>query len=205
MLILFRTITLKNGKSSRKYKVEFGDLEKARVTITNDKKVQISDDLDSRDDTALFEAIFDGKSSVNVIKAKYDDSGMPLFTIGKLELNTDKIELQNAKTKKLKEIAADRYSAEVSGIEVDNIFFKTDRISAASLFGEYALALNDKKYSISWKTDNGFITLNRTQFMNTVKKVKEYIQDCFDKEKDLVDKINSASTIEKVNSISWNN
>ena len=200
---MFRIITLKNGRSSRKYKVEFGDIDKARVTITSDKKVVISENIEERDETALFEAIFDGRASVNVVRARYDDDGMPMFTIGKLENSSDKIELKNAKIRKLKEIASERYNEEVSGVEVDGVFFRTDRQSVAVLLGEYAIAVNEKKYSTAWKTDDGFVTLTRDQVLNAAKCVHKFVQSCFDKEKKISEKINSASSIEAVEKISW--
>ena len=201
--MLFRTITIKNGKTSRKYKAEFGDLENARVTITKDKKVHVSEDLEPRVDDALFEAIFDNRSRINVITGNYDENGLPLFTIGKLEQSSPKVELKTVKSKKLKEIASLRYDEEVKGIEVDGIHFNTDRSSVSRLYSEYSIAVNDESYSTTWKTNKGFINLSREQFINIVKKVRQYIQSCFDKEKSLTDKINSSKTLEELKKINW--
>ena len=201
--MLFRTITLKNGRSSRKYKVEFGDLENCRVTITKDKKVHISDDLESRVEDALFEAIFDNRSRINVITGNYDENGLPLFTIGKLEQSSNKTELKILKSKKLKEIASKRYDEEIKGIEIDGIHFNTDRNSVSRLYSEYSIAVNDESYSTYWKTNTGFVKLTRDQFINIVKKIREHIQSCFDKEKTLTDKVNSSKSLNELNKINW--
>ena len=63
--------------------------------------------------------------------------------------------------------------------------------------------MNDKTYSTYWKTNKGFVKLTRDQFINIVKKIREYIQSCFDKEKILTDKVNLSKTLDELNKIKW--
>lgn len=107
------------------------------------------------------------------------------------------------KERKYKEIPAMRYQHEVAGLEVDGIKIKTDRESRATL-NEVALsAMLNEKYTCEWKTDNGFITLNRDQIINIVKAVRAYIQECFDREKELMELTKKATTAEAIMNLNW--
>ena len=107
-------------------------------------------------------------------------------------------DLEIVKEEKIKEIANDRYNAEIYGIDVNNIHIATDRESQALITGAALQAVLDENYICNWKTENGFIPLDAKTILGIASMVRQHVQTCFDKEKELVDKINNATTIEEI-------
>jgi len=114
--------------------------------------------------------------------------------------------LEDIKNQKKQKIAQARYEAEMAGVTLeDGTIIATDRESQAALANAALIAKDNPDYTINWKAKNGWITLNAQQIIELVTIVREHVQTCFDKEKALNDAIDNATTIEELNSISWNN
>lgn len=173
-----------------------------RVSV-KDGVVSLHDDLDDKTPGASFEAIFRNYSKVEVVTGKYDSRGKPLFKIGPLESSSEDDEIDFARTRKIAEIARDRYKAEISGVEVDGVIYQSDRKSVATLYNELVFSQNNSDYSASWKTSSGFVTMDIQKIIKVTNAMKKHIQNCFDKEKDLVDLVNSLSSVDDINEVSW--
>ena len=79
----------------------------------------------------------------------------------------------------------------------------TDRESQSLITGAALQAIIDNNYVCNWKTKNGFIPLDAPTILKIAKIVREHVQNCFDKEKSLIEKINNATTIEEVTEIKY--
>jgi hypothetical protein len=125
------------------------------------------------------------------------------MTIDYSKLITPADKFNKAKESKFQEIAQSRYTAEISGITVDNIKIKTDRESQALITGAALQALQDPTYTCNWKTENGFVTLTAEQIQAVAVAVRQHVQSCFDHEAELVPLIEAATTIEELEQIKW--
>ena len=107
--------------------------------------------------------------------------------------------LEAAKERKRSEIASARFEAETAGI--DGI--KTDRESQALITGAALQALQDPTYTCNWKTENGFVTLTAEQIQAVAVAVREHVQECFDREAELIEQIKNATTQADLEEIQW--
>lgn len=80
----------------------------------------------------------------------------------------------------------------------------TDRESQALLAGAVLKAQDDPNYVVNWKAKNGWFQIDAATLIAIADAVRAHVQACFDKEKYLHDLIDRATTIEEVQSISWN-
>ena len=113
------------------------------------------------------------------------------------------ISLDDIKKAKKDEIANDRYIAEYSGVEFNGVKILTDLKSQVAISGAVLQATMDPSYTCRWKSENGFIELNANLILAIGTAVREYIQNCFNKEADLIELINAATTEEEVEAINW--
>ena len=198
-----RKITLRGAE----YTADFGRLERARVTI-HGGTVTISRDLNIRTPGAEFEALFDGSLSIEIFTApmKRLEDGMevPDYEIGPLELGTEETPLSIAKAKKLRELAAARYAAEIAGMTMNGMKVRTDRESQAMITGAALAATQDMDYTCRWKTENGFVTLTAAQIVAVATAVRSHVQAQFDREAELTAQVKAAETIEAVEAVQWN-
>ena len=88
-----------------------------------------------------------------------------------------------------KQIADFRYLQEIRGIEVNGIQISTTRGSQASIAGTYNLAIIDPLVEINWKSVDGWFVLNATLITSIMSAVSLHVQDCFTKERLLVEKL----------------
>jgi len=108
--------------------------------------------------------------------------------------------LTTAKEAKKSEIAAARYEAEIAGI----LGIKTDRESQALLTGAVLQAFIDPTYSLNWKTVDGtFVELGYAEIMAVGTVVRTHVQDQFNKESEIRDKIDACTTVEEVAAITY--
>lgn len=107
--------------------------------------------------------------------------------------------LQSVKTKKLLEIANWRYGRECSGISINGVYFSTDRTARSQLVSAY-LAL-DETSTIEWKSNNSWITLDKSNIMNALTTIEAHVQQAFLDEKAIAAQVNAAQTIAQVNAI----
>lgn len=107
------------------------------------------------------------------------------------------------KDAKLAEIAAARYAAEVGGCEAGGMRILTDRESQAMITGAALQATLDPSYACRWKTPQGFVTLDARTVIGAASAVRAHVQACFDKEAELIERIEAAETAEEVAAIVW--
>ncbi len=118
--------------------------------------------------------------------------------MGIITLNIDKL-----KEMKLAEIADKRWRAETGGIIFNGVEIATDRESQALLMGAALAAQDDPEYTINWKAKNGWAVLDAATILAVADAVRNHVQACFDREKELQEQVEAATTIEDLNAIKW--
>lgn len=112
-------------------------------------------------------------------------------------------DIEASRAAKLREIADSRWRAETGGISMDGTVIKTDRESQALLTGAALAALNNPTTPIEWKGANGWVVLTPQQVIQVASLVRQHVQRCFSKEKELTDRIMAAGTLEELEAIHW--
>jgi hypothetical protein len=112
-------------------------------------------------------------------------------------------DLAAAKETKKQELASARYNSEISGIEINGMQILTDFNTQSKITAAYLMAYTEPTYTINWKTANGFVTLNAQQIMAIGTAIRNHVQYQFDKEMELLEQAENATTIEELNSIVW--
>lgn len=114
--------------------------------------------------------------------------------------------LDTTKIKKRSEIATRRYDFEASGVSVNGLLIRTDRDSQAVISSTHAAMQAGMLQTVQWKTADGtFATLDSAGILAIVQAVAVHVQNAFNIEKQLVDQLNAASTIEAVEAVQWPN
>lgn len=91
-------------------------------------------------------------------------------------------------------LAERRWQAETGGAVVAGIPVATDVRSQSVITGASVAAMLDENYSVQWKTSAGFVTLNREMVIGLAQGVRQHVQACFDREAELVEAIEAATT-----------
>ena len=112
-------------------------------------------------------------------------------------------DIEKLKQMKLAEIAHMRWQAETSGITINEVEIATDRESQGLLTGTVLPAQNNPQYEVNWKAKNGWAVLDAATILAIADAVRNHVQACFDREKDLQDQIEAATTVDEVKAISW--
>ncbi len=96
------------------------------------------------------------------------------------------------------ELASIRYDHEIDGVIVNGQTILTDRESQATIASAklYSDANPDK--AISWKAASGWTALDNATITATAKAVGDYVQACFDREKELSEAIDAATTVDEL-------
>lgn len=103
-----------------------------------------------------------------------------------------------SKEQRKEELAALRYQKETAGIEVNGMRIKTDRESQSLLNGAYVSTLINPDFTVDWKAENGWITLDALQISSIANLVVRHRQSCFTREKELSALIDANPEIELV-------
>ena len=110
-------------------------------------------------------------------------------------------ELENLKEHLKSKLAARRWTAETSGITIDNLVYATDRESQIK-YTAIAVAISQadpQTWSVNWKTSDGqFVSLNSEQMMYRTNIVMGYVQGCFNREYAIQSEIEACSTVEEL-------
>jgi hypothetical protein len=64
-------------------------------------------------------------------------------------------------------------------------------------------AQDDPDYVVTWKAKNGWFQLDAATLIAIADAVRAHVQACFDKEKQLTEKIMAATSIEELEAIKW--
>lgn len=198
-----RKITLRGVE----HVADFGGLEEARVTI-HGSTVTVSPNVLEGMPGADFDAVFVGTQNIEIftvpMKTMEDGVEAPDYDIGPLEPGEGETPLTLAKARKLRELAAERYKAEIAGAEVNGIKISTDDLSQSKIAGAALAATQDTDYTCRWKTENGFVTLTATQIVAVATAVRSHVQAQFDREYELATQVEAAETVQAVEAIRWN-
>lgn len=108
------------------------------------------------------------------------------------------IELSNAKSAKLEELASLRYAVETGGLSVNGAMIKTDRDSQVTLTGAYVAVQQNPSLLIDWKSETGWIQIDKTTVESLCMAVTAHVQGCFSKERVLTEQINALETVTEV-------
>ena len=79
-------------------------------------------------------------------------------------------------------LANARYAKETGGFVLNGVSIQTDRESRSNLTGALIIAQGNANYSVVWKTDAGFVTLNAAQIIAISNAVAEHVRKCFSAE-----------------------
>lgn len=109
----------------------------------------------------------------------------------------------HVRAQKRREISDARYHHETAGVKLQGMNIATDRESQSLITGAALQATVDSSYSCQWKTQGGFVTLTSAQILGIAQAVRAHVQSCFDKEAELLAKIDKAKTKEEIERISW--
>lgn len=122
--------------------------------------------------------------------------------VGLAGTNTVIPTLENSKKNKLIEIANFRYAKEIEGITVDGVNISTTRESRTSIESTFANLSNGFVTSVDFKTKDGtFNTFGLSEMTAIASAVAIHVQMCFTEEKNYIDQLNLATTIDEVDLI----
>jgi len=109
-------------------------------------------------------------------------------------------ELKNNKSVK---IAHARWKEETGGITIDGVEIATDRETQSLLAAAVLKAKDDPSYTVNWKAKNGWFELDAATLIAIADAVRAHVQKCFDKEKQIQEQIDKATTVEELEAIKW--
>lgn len=118
-------------------------------------------------------------------------------------LKTVEQKFEEAKLDRKKYIASRRYAEEVGGIEVGGAVIKTDRESQSQLSNALVSLSNGFVSSVDWKGANGWVSLGLAEVQAISTIVAQHVQTLFTKEKQKVEAIDAATTLEEVVAVDW--
>lgn len=111
------------------------------------------------------------------------------------------MDLPTAKAAAKEALAARRYEAETGGTVVNSMVIETDRDTQSILTAARIRAKEDAAYTVNWKTSSGFVALDATTVIAIADAVATHVQNCFDKEKQLTDEIDTAVDVAALRNI----
>lgn len=118
--------------------------------------------------------------------------------MGIITLNIEKL-----KQIKLAEIADKRWQAETGGITINGVEIATDRESQSLLTAAVLKVKDDPSYTVNWKAKNGWFVLDAATILAVADAVRSHVQACFDREKELQEQVEAATTVEELEAIQW--
>lgn len=100
-------------------------------------------------------------------------------------------------------IAARRYKAEIAGIVINDMQINTDDRSKLLINGAALEATIDPAYVMQWKTPAGFVELAGAQVIGIARAVRAHAQACFDREAELLAKLESGVLTDEMIEEGW--
>lgn len=114
------------------------------------------------------------------------------------------LELSQAKDAKLAELAEARWETETGGLTLpDGTVIKTDRESQGLLTGASLYVLQNASATVEWKGANDWVTLTASDLQGIAMLVRNHVQGCFSKERELGAKVEACKSLEEIEAISW--
>lgn len=113
--------------------------------------------------------------------------------------------LETLKKDLINQLKSIRYSYEVGGILFKGLKIHTDRESQTKILTTFVKLNSDNNIeSVNWKTMDGFIEISREDFIVLSFISGDFVQECYDIERDIKDLIDNSNTIEELKN-NWNN
>ena len=104
-------------------------------------------------------------------------------------------------------IARTRYEHETGGTTVDEMHVATDRQSQALITGAFSSAKDAKEtgeaFGIRWKSAGGWVELDADQMIGLGRAVRQHVQACFDREKELTEEVEDGTFEESMLDEGW--
>ena len=104
-------------------------------------------------------------------------------------------------------IAATRYEHETGGTTVDGMHVATDRQSQSMISGAFGSAKDAKEtgeeFNLKWKAKNGWVNLDADQVIGMGRSVRQHVQACFDREKELTEAVEDGTFEESMLNEGW--
>lgn len=135
----------------------------------------------------------------------YQENGSGSVVNGVWSISASDVSLSAAKTEAKAVLAGNRYAAEVAGITVNGVAIDTDRDTQGTLTAARIMAKEDPGYSVKWKTQNGFVTLDAATLIALADAVLNHVQLCFDNEANISDSIDAAADLTALRLVNLNN
>lgn len=98
------------------------------------------------------------------------------------------------KATRLAELAALRFGHETAGVSG----LRSDRESQALLTGAALAATLDPEYTVDWKSEGGWTTLDAVQLLAAAQTVRGHVQACFSNERVLAAAIDAGEDVDAV-------
>lgn len=100
-------------------------------------------------------------------------------------------------------IAEERYKREASGVTVGDFQIETTRDSQALIASTGLSSVLDPEYRCNFKTVTGFVEISAPQIIEIAKAVRAHVQACFDREKALLELVDSGLYREEMLAEGW--
>lgn len=116
------------------------------------------------------------------------------------------IDLTEIRAEKKSTLAAIRWSKETQGTEINGIPVGTDDRSRSTYLGMLMAVQFDPNYTVNFKAaDGNFITLDAMGISAVAFGVRDYVQQCFNREQELIADIDAATTAQEIADIDIEN
>ena len=113
------------------------------------------------------------------------------------------VDIIHLKRGKLQELADSRWQEETGGYIYKGHEFHSDRESQDRVFQAYMASLSDSNFTVTWKTKNGWLEMTASDFITLYNEFYVFLQNLYQKEKNLQEQIEAATTIEELEAIQW--
>jgi len=123
-----------------------------------------------------------------------DNDGTPIY---------GSIDISSLKRGKLHELAYLRWQEETNGYMYNGHEFHSDRESQDRIFQAYMASLSDPNFAATWKTKTGWLEMTASDFITLYNEFYVFLQNLYQKEKNLQEQIEAATTIEELEAIQW--
>jgi len=141
----------------------------------------------------MYKVITENDTIVNIVKADADwqdpegretlDFDKTQHAIGHIRQNdgtfTPPPEPLKTKDELKSALAAYRYQVETGGITINGMTIQTDRESRANIMGARIAAKENSQYTVTWKTAEGFQTLDAATIISVADAVRQHVEAAF--------------------------
>ena len=81
--------------------------------------------------------------------------------------------------------------------------FHSDRESQNRVFQAYMASLSDPNFTVTWKTKDGWLDMTASDFIALYNGFYSFLQNLYQKEKNLQILVETATTIEELNEVNY--